>query len=245
MIFLVGAGGGSISNDRALLHMKAPTGSTITLRKSNIQVATILPIKAIVDSSDATFSHYYYSVDSNNYGSWTITATVNNDTTTETITVDSVKEYDIELSLKYYLFKAGTGMRMGFSTTKPSNMPQPTIDTSSIRWTNSSSTGGIAIVLTPSTSMANFKRLIFDMTYTPYAALYKDFSFGISDDNVAASTKSGMHFTAVTDISGTVNTTTPRNEFSVNIESYNSESFIKFVCAYSAGYIYNIYLSKA
>ena len=111
MIFVVGgSGGGGFSTKDAIIHVNAPLGSTVTFSKDNIAVKIIEPSKAITNSDGET-ADYYYSVKSSNYGSWTLTATAGNDTATETVTVNAIKQYDVILSFSLYLFKDGDKCR--------------------------------------------------------------------------------------------------------------------------------------
>lgn len=106
MIFVVIGGGGGLSPKNAVIHAKAPIGSTVTFSKSGVVVKTIGPDKAH-PNSDGSNADYYYSVKSSNYGTWTITGMLDGDTATESVTVDAAYIYDIEIVYGYYWVKNG------------------------------------------------------------------------------------------------------------------------------------------
>lgn len=91
-------GGGGLSVNAAILHVRAPTGSTITLSKNNVVVKVLGPEKSHVSADDTTFAEWYYAISSSNYGTWTVTATLGTDIASDTVTIDSNEQYDLELS---------------------------------------------------------------------------------------------------------------------------------------------------
>ena len=99
-------GGGGLSPNNALIHVNAPLGSSISFSKGGVTAKILDPSKghANVDGKSAD---YYYSVSTSNFGDWTITATLSDDSTSDTVTVDTVKQYDVELSYFLYLYKYG------------------------------------------------------------------------------------------------------------------------------------------
>lgn len=107
--FIVRRGGsGGLSANGAVLRITAPTGSTITLTKGGVTVAALAAAKGHTNASDATFADWYYSVKSSNYGSWTVTASKDNNTVSTNVTIDSVKQYDVFLTYDIYLIRDGT-----------------------------------------------------------------------------------------------------------------------------------------
>lgn len=114
VINMVG-GGGSFNPSDALIHVNAPLGSTVAFEKNSVVVATILPAKAFANVDGVT-ADYYYPVKSANYGTWTVTATLSEDSASDTVTVNAAKQYDMELSYAMYLFKAGAGAIVQFGT---------------------------------------------------------------------------------------------------------------------------------
>lgn len=106
MIFVVGGSGGGLSIKNAVIHVKAPIGSTIDFSKGGVVSKSIGPDKAH-PNSDGSNADYYYSVKSGNYGTWTITGTLDGDTATESVTVDAAYVYDVEIIYGYYWVKNG------------------------------------------------------------------------------------------------------------------------------------------
>lgn len=100
-----GTGGMPLSN--AIIHAKAPYGSTVTFSKGGVVVKTIGPDKAH-PNSDGEYADYYLSVSTSNYGSWTMTATRGDySSTSGTVTVDTNDQYDVLLRFIQYLFEDG------------------------------------------------------------------------------------------------------------------------------------------
>lgn len=99
-------GGGGLSIKNAVIHVKAPIGSTIDFSKGGIISESIGPDKAQLNS-DGSNADYYYSVKSSNYGTWTITGTLDGDTAIESVTVDATYVYDVEIVYGYYWVKNG------------------------------------------------------------------------------------------------------------------------------------------
>lgn len=97
-------GGVNIQNGKAVIHVMAPVGSTISFSKSGV-VVFLKPNKSFVDIVDDTIAHWYYSISSSNYGEWTMTATLGTDTASDTMVIDSNKEYQVVLEYRYYLFQ--------------------------------------------------------------------------------------------------------------------------------------------
>lgn len=107
MIGMTNAGsGGGLSINAAVIHVKAPLGSTVTFSKGGVIVKTIDPTKAHTNN-DGKNADYYFSVLSSNYGNWVITATFETKTSSKTITVNAIKWYDVELSYELVLINNG------------------------------------------------------------------------------------------------------------------------------------------
>lgn len=87
-------GGVNIQNNKAIIHVLAPIGSTINFLKDGITIV-LKPDKSFVDLIDNYWAHWYYSVSPSNYGTWTITATRWQDTSSRNVTIDSNKQYDV------------------------------------------------------------------------------------------------------------------------------------------------------
>ena len=108
-------GGGCLSPNNAVIHVTAPVGSTITFSKGGVVAKVLPPEKSHINAADSTMADWYFSVSSNNYGTWIVVASLNEDTGSETITIDSNKEYDITLTYSLYLFKSGYGSLVTFN----------------------------------------------------------------------------------------------------------------------------------
>ena len=93
-----GGGGGGLSPNSAVIHVTAPVGSTISFAKGGVVAKVFGPDKSHVNSADASLADWYYSVSQNNYGTWTVTATLGTDTASDTVTIDSNEQYDLMLS---------------------------------------------------------------------------------------------------------------------------------------------------
>ena len=90
-------GGGGLSPSKAVLHILAPSGATITLVKGGVTVATLGPGKSHVNAADANFADWFYAIGSSSYGDWTVEAEKNGATVSRTIRIDAAKTYDLTL----------------------------------------------------------------------------------------------------------------------------------------------------
>lgn len=107
--FVLRAGGGStgLSSNNAIIHVTSPAGSTITFTKGGVVTKVLGPEKSHINAADSTLADWYYAVVPSNYGTWTVTATRELDTASETITVDSNKEYDLKVDYNFYFIRNG------------------------------------------------------------------------------------------------------------------------------------------
>ena len=107
MIFVIGNSNFiSINSNKAVLHINVQSGSIVSFSKNNIILKTLNSNQAM-PNVDGKTADYYYSINSNDYGEWTVTATLGENSTTENVIVDSNKQYDIELTYLLYLYKYG------------------------------------------------------------------------------------------------------------------------------------------
>ena len=89
-----GAAGG-LSANAAVLHVRAPVNSTVTITKGG-STKTVGPQKAHIDSSDSTSAIYLFPVATQNFGEWTVSSSgVNTDS--KTVVISANNEYDVEL----------------------------------------------------------------------------------------------------------------------------------------------------
>lgn len=107
MIFVVGGGaGGSLKDTDAILTVTVPTGSTVTATKSG---KTLTPTMWTT-AADATQECALFSIPAAQFDAttpWTVTATLDTDSATATVLIDSNKQYNLELSYHYYLYNRG------------------------------------------------------------------------------------------------------------------------------------------
>lgn len=97
--FLVRRGGsGGLSPNSAVIHVTAPAGSTISFAKGGVVAKVLGPDKSHVKASDNSLAEWYYAISPINYGEWTVTASLSGDTASDTVTISTNKQYDLELS---------------------------------------------------------------------------------------------------------------------------------------------------
>lgn len=113
-----GGTGGGMSLSKPLIHVNAPLGSTVEFSFGGIVVKSIPAAKAFANIDGET-ADYYLSV--RDTGTWTVTATLGTDTKSDTVTIDSNKQYDVDLYYTWYLYHQGdkrTSITGGWSATK-------------------------------------------------------------------------------------------------------------------------------
>ena len=89
-----GSTGGGLSSNNAILRVSASTGSTVTISRSGVtKTAIVLP-----NSLNSGKNIYIFTVNASEFSAseWTVTATKSS-TVTKTITIDSAKEYTVEI----------------------------------------------------------------------------------------------------------------------------------------------------
>lgn len=115
-----GGGGGPTSAD-ALLIVKAPSGSTVTATKGGTTLSPTLWTTA----ADANFECALFVIGSALFdaqNAWTVTASLGTNTASDTVIINSNKQYDLELSFSLWLFKAGSGAVVQFGTNNRSQV---------------------------------------------------------------------------------------------------------------------------
>lgn len=102
-----GSGGGSgPSASDAILTVTAPAGSTVTATKGGTSLTPTLWTAA----ADATQECALFVIPAAQFDAttpWTVTATSGTDTASDTVTIDSNKQYDVWLSFGYFLYRNG------------------------------------------------------------------------------------------------------------------------------------------
>lgn len=97
-----GSGGGSKpSPTDAVLSVTAPSGSTVTITKSGV---TRIPNFYLVGTDTDTF---FYYIKANDFGTYTVTATLGDKSKTETITINFPQEYSVVVIYQLYLYDSG------------------------------------------------------------------------------------------------------------------------------------------
>ena len=109
MIFVLGnssGGGGGPTSADAILTVTAPAGATVTATKGS---ATLTPTLWTA-AADATQECALFVISAAQFDAtnpWTVAATNGTDTISDTIIIDSNKQYDVELTYNLYLIKDG------------------------------------------------------------------------------------------------------------------------------------------
>lgn len=101
-----GGGGGPSSSD-ALLTVTVPTGSTVTATKGGVTLTPTMWVQAADNTLDCALFVIQSSLfDSQN--AWTVTASKSPYSDTQSVTVDSNKQYDLTVNLPVPLYYEGT-----------------------------------------------------------------------------------------------------------------------------------------
>lgn len=101
-----GGGGGPSASD-AILIVTVPTGSTVTATKGSVTLTPTLWTAA----ADASLDCALFVIPPAQFDSttpWTVTATRGTETASYPVTIDSNKQYDVELYYKLYIISGGT-----------------------------------------------------------------------------------------------------------------------------------------
>lgn len=106
-IFIGGGGGGGFPVSDAVIHVNAPNGSTISYSYGGIVVAIQSASDSHINALNSNTSDWYYPVSTSNYGSWTVTATLNQRSASSIIGVMENKQFDITLVYRLYVYNLG------------------------------------------------------------------------------------------------------------------------------------------
>ena len=142
----------------AVLHINAPLGSTITLSQAS-SISIDLDSTKGHPNIDGNTMDWYYSVSSSNYGYWAISAFNSNaDSTYAFVTIDSAKQYDVQLDYNLYIIKNGVE-QSGFTITY-SGLSSYTVEDGILYMVGSTSAGGLAVGPLP--SVDNCSTMVFE-----------------------------------------------------------------------------------
>lgn len=98
----------AIESNGAIIKITVPLNTTVTIYKNNVSVYYMRPNIAYEDRTEANRLVYYYSVNSTNYGNYTVIANRDNDETSVTFAISTNTIYYVPLYFdKYYLVKNG------------------------------------------------------------------------------------------------------------------------------------------
>lgn len=102
---MVGGAGGKLKSADAILAVTVKTGSTVTAAKSGI---TLTPI-TWVTSASSSLDYALFSIPASTFDStaWTVTATLNGDTASDTIVIDTNDYYTLRIKFRFWVMKAG------------------------------------------------------------------------------------------------------------------------------------------
>lgn len=199
-----GGGGLNFSNQKAVIHVSAEIGSTVTFKKEGIVVKELLPEQSHVTEEDLSLADYYFQVSASNFGSWTVEATLYEYIASETITVDAVEQYDIFLRYDKYLFNEGRVDRYDWLRVGPDLENWSITDTIYIDSKSGASYSGL--VATPAFDLSDYATVHF---YVPtrgstggsacYLSRNPDLTMDVSDATII---NVGEHTIDVTAMSG-------------------------------------------
>ena len=102
-----GSGGGGPTSSDAILTVTVPTGSTVTMTKGGVTLTPTMWVQA----ADATLDCALFVIGSSLFDSqnaWTVTASKNGTTASETVTISSNKQYDLTIELALYFIRNGS-----------------------------------------------------------------------------------------------------------------------------------------
>ena len=97
---MVGGGGGGLSATDALLRVQAPAGSTVTITKGTTTKTDL----GHENEHDHSVYDYYFIIHQSQFDSvnpWTVTATLNTASASDTVIINAPDEYDVVLAYWY------------------------------------------------------------------------------------------------------------------------------------------------
>lgn len=223
---------------RAVIHVIAPSGSTVVFKKGSTTMKTVSSSDALPNNNDSTMQDYYCSVASGDYGSWTITATLGTDTESDTVTISTNKQYDIVLSYRVPLYYEGTyynNLSGGFVTTQrrydagSAAGKNPTITNNTTYFRFYIDTGGGTYQTANKIDLTNFN--VLRISAKGYV---KDANLRVGADTGA--TYWANSFVAFASVNG--NSAPNRATFNIDISALSGQYYITFGASYMNGTVY-------
>lgn len=101
-----GAGGGHLNDTDALLRVSAPAGSIVTITKGS----TVKSDHGHENANDSAVYDYYFIIHQSQFDSenpWTVTATLGEESASNTVIIYLPDEYDVILSYALLIYNAG------------------------------------------------------------------------------------------------------------------------------------------
>jgi hypothetical protein len=218
-------GGGGISENRAVLVARVPDGSTVTATKGGI---TLTPQMWVVEA-DPTQDIALFVIAPSLFDSvnpWTVTATLGTDTASDTVIIDSNKEYDLVLSFSLWLHKEGVGLLDGFSVSYTSGKTG-TVDATEM-FMNYSSNVAVAMI-SPAIDLTTFDACILQ---------YKKQNAGYSGQGLVGGTIGFMNNTVLDAYSSDFtysasirpNVATSWTDATIDISTLSGLYYFKYCC---------------
>ena len=241
MIFnMVGGGGGSLKATDAVLRVIAPAESTVTITKSGVSKSDAGHENAI----DNTLYDYYFIIHASQFDSvnpWTVTATLGDESISDTIVIDSANEYDMELSYFVYYFKSGNGQIVPFSTAHQSSGSVTFSETSIVVDYSVASNNIIRFNTTSAIDLSDFSAIVFDADVTinnPSTDPQYNFGFYVSQTLNQASVSSTKPSSYIARVEPS--TLNERLLYSLDVSSSSASAYIGG-WGNAKATIYNIY----
>lgn len=157
-------GGAGLNGKGALLKIKAPTGSIITVSKDSYSETIKV---SQLDPDDNNWSYWIFQT--TDFGEWIATAIRQPDQATEskTVTISENKKYDLEILFRFYLFRNGYGLTSGYSISYSTNGGSGA--GGSTNWDRINLTYNASFAIKPSVDITDYTLLCFNV-----ASLYLD-----------------------------------------------------------------------
>lgn len=242
---------GGLSNTDAILIVTVPTGSTVTATKGGVTLTSTI----WVQNADNTLDTAIFTIPSSTFDSnaWTVTATLGGESSSDTIVINSAKEYSLELLYDLYLVKDGvvnsnyTATKGGYtSATISYGEGYVAIETGEVSGSYS------LLYFTPQILLSEYDYLVFDGCARGYAEANKFYqSYGVVNTvSSSGGTQSTFSSSGVL-LSGNASSYTARSMQYIDISAVSSTSYVGFQTAGSSYYhiaggirCYNFYLSN-